>query len=97
MEYGDPIKAEVTWNGSKSYRFAGNSKLIFKEAKTQTLTDPDIIKRCQNTAGFCVRVLKTYKPKKKIRPTVKSGSSKASGSSKKKTKKKSTKKKSSSD
>jgi hypothetical protein len=96
MEYGDPIRAEVTWNGSKSYRFAGNNKLIFKEAKTQTITETELIKRCQNTAGFSVRVLETYKPKKRIRPTVKNG--KASGSSKsKKTKKKATKRSSYSD
>lgn len=94
MEYGDPTKAEVTWNGSKSYRFAGNAQLIFKEGKTRTVTDSDLIKRCQTTAGFSVRVLKTYKPKKKIRSTVKESSSKPGSSSKKKTAKKATKKKS---
>jgi hypothetical protein len=88
MEYGDPIKAEVTWNGSKSYRFAANNKLIFKDGKTKVIEDSELIKRCQSTYGFAVLVLKTYKPKKKIRATLKA---------KKTTKKKTTKRSSYSD
>jgi hypothetical protein len=100
MEYGDPIKAEVTWNGSKSYRFAGNSQLIFKDGKTRILTDTELIKRCQTTHGFAVLVLQTYKPKKKIRPVAKKrngSSSKADKESSKKKTKKTTKRYSSDD
>ncbi len=92
MEYGDPTKAEVTWNGSKSYRFAGNSKLIFKNGKTKTLEDTDLIKRCQSTYGFAVQVVETYtRPKKEKKSSKKKivRSVERSGSKKrKKTKKK---------
>lgn len=46
--------AEVTYNAGKTYRL---KQYKFEQGKTVLVKDGDVIKRCQATAGFAVRVL----------------------------------------
>lgn len=56
------MKAEVTYNAAKTYRVKGTK---FAQGKTKIVTDPAMIKKCQTTAGFSVRILEAEEPKKK--------------------------------
>jgi hypothetical protein len=67
------MKAEITYNAGKSYRIKATK---FEQGKTKIVTDPGLVKRCQQTAGFCVRVLEDSKPVKvskvkRVRPVEK--------------------------
>jgi len=53
--------AEITYNAGKSYRIKATK---FLQHKTEVVTDPDVIKRCQMTAGFAVRIVQPERKKK---------------------------------
>jgi hypothetical protein len=67
------MKAEVTYNAGKTYRIKGTK---FEQGKTRVITDSGMIKKCQMTAGFSVRIMEADKPRKKkgksrrVRPVV---------------------------
>lgn len=50
--------AEITYNAGASCT-VGRKKFV--SGKTQTVTDAALVKRCQVTRGFCVRVLEEKK------------------------------------
>lgn len=48
------MKAEITYNTGKSYRIG---QQVFKQNRMEIVTDPEIVKRAQETNGFSVRVV----------------------------------------
>jgi hypothetical protein len=86
------VKAEITYNAGASYRFVGIPGPIvkFRQNKTQTVTDSQLIKAAQNTKGFTVRILEAERPPKKQRRTKKKRTMRetVARTTKKKTKKK---------
>ena len=50
--------AEITYNAGKSCTMKA---VKFTEGQTKVITDPDIIRACQQTYGFAVQVLKEKK------------------------------------
>lgn len=48
------MKAECTYNSGRTYRIKG---VKFEQGKTKLITDSATIRKCQQTAGFSVRVL----------------------------------------
>ena len=52
------VKAEITYNGGKSYTLSG---VKFKEGITMVSTDSGLIGRCKSTAGFSVHVVEQKK------------------------------------
>jgi len=55
------MKAEITYNAGASYRIKA---MKFNRGVTKPVTDSAVIKKCQATAGFSVRVLEEDKPAK---------------------------------
>lgn len=55
--------AEITYNAGRSYRIKSTK---FVQHRTEVVTDPDVIARCQITAGFSVRILQEKGEKKVI-------------------------------
>ncbi len=52
------MKAEITYNGGKSCQVYG---VTFKEGIMRVSENPDVIRRCQETAGFAVHLLKSQR------------------------------------
>lgn len=55
------MKAEITYTAGRSYRVKGTR---FERGKTKVVTDSALVKKCQQTVGFNVRVIE---PDKKVR------------------------------
>lgn len=73
------MTAEITYNAGLSYRL---KNYRFRQGIMLVVTDPAVIQRCQETAGFSVRLIKTV-----VKPKVKVAAPVASTSGKKKIKK----------
>ena len=52
------MRAEITYNGGRSCQVYG---VTFKEGLMKLSSDPKLIQRCQETAGFAVHILKEKK------------------------------------
>lgn len=53
------MKAEVTYNGGRSYRLGSFN---FIQGRTKTIQNPKVIQRCKDTVGFAVQMLKDKPP-----------------------------------
>lgn len=61
------MRAEVTLNRGHTYRFSNHSRIVFRKNKTQIVKDPALVRACQATAGFSVRVIEEAKPERVMR------------------------------